>query len=227
MSEFLYEMHAHTSETSRCANVAASEVISEYIKAGYSGIAVTDHLSPATFEEFDETNTSWEEKVSHFLKGFKKAEKAAEGKINILLGMELRFQSKGNNNDYLVYGVTEEFLYAHPEILNLNIRSFSDLAHKNGMMIFQAHPFRNGMTIVNPKNLDGIEIYNGNPRHNSRNHIAEQWAKTFGLMTSSGSDYHEYEDIARGGIYFKREIKTNGELLSELRRGDYKIKKTE
>lgn len=42
----------------------------------------------------------------------------------------------------------------------------------------QAHPFRNGLKIVDPKHLDGIETYNGNPRHDSRNEIAKPGRKS-------------------------------------------------
>lgn len=143
-----------------------------------------------------------------------------------MLGMELRFNKPGNINDYLVYGVTESFLYNTPELLDMSVRDFSILAHKHKMLIYQAHPFRVGMTVVNPKYLNGIEVYNGNPRHRSSNSIADIWANKFGLLKSSGSDYHQTEDLARGGMYFSNEIKTNDELVRELIHGEQKLKKT-
>lgn len=35
------------------------------------------------------------------------------------------------------------------------------------MLFYQAHPFRNSMKITNPELLDGIEVYNGHPGHDS------------------------------------------------------------
>lgn len=226
MSKFMYEMHFHTRETSNCANVKAADAIEEYIKAGYDGIVVTDHLSPSTYMKYSRELLPWKKKVDFFLRGYKEALKTANGRINILLGMELRFRTSEGDNDYLVYGLTEEFLYNTPKLLEMNIRDFYELAHKNGFLVFQAHPFRVGMKVTNPKYLDGVEIFNGNPRHNSSNDIAESWAKKYNLMVSSGSDYHEFEDLARGGILFNKEIKDNKTLVEEMLKKDYEIKRT-
>ncbi len=224
MKKFLYEMHFHTVETSRCAEISAQKSVNWYIEKGYNGIVVTDHLSPSTFEHFDGLQMTWSEKVDHFLSGYRTALKTAKGKINVLLGMELRFDKPREMNDYLVYGVTERFLYSHPDLLNMNIHDFSKLAHENGMVIFQAHPFRTGMRIVNPSHLDGIEVLNGNPRHNSSNDIAKMWAEKYNLLKIGGSDFHEPEDLARSGVYFDKELKDNDALVKELLNGEYEIK---
>ena len=225
MKKYLYEMHFHTKNTSNCANVPAEIAVEEYIKAGYDGIVVTDHLSPSTYMKYGRELLSWKKKVDFFLRGYKEALKTANGRINVLLGMELRFRHSEGDNDYLVYGITEEFLYSHPELLSLNSRKFYELCQKNGVLVFQAHPFRVGMKVTNPKHLNGVEIFNGNPRHNSSNDIAETWAKKYDLMVTSGSDYHEIEDLGSGGIWFNKEIKDNKALIEELKKRDYEIKK--
>lgn len=225
MKKYLYEMHLHTNETSNCAHIDAKDAVEEYIKAGYDGIVVTDHLSSSTYMKYKRELLPWRKKIDFFLRGYKAAKKAAAGRINILLGMELRFRTSEGDNDYLVYGITEEFLREHPELLDLNIRKFYKLAQENGLLVFQAHPFRVGMKVTNPNFLDGIEIFNGNPRHNSSNDIAEVWAKKYDLMVTSGSDYHEYEDLGTGGIWFDKEIKDNKTLVEELKKREYEIKK--
>ena len=226
MAQFLCEMHAHTSETSRCANVKAQSVIEEHIKAGYNGIVITDHYSTSTYERYEENELTPKERVDVFLEGYRSALEAAKGRIQVFLGMELRFDQPNDINDYLVYGVTEKFLYENTDILNMTLRDFSKLAHENKMIIFQAHPFRVGMKIVNPKYLNGVEVYNGNPRHDSSNTLAEMWANKHGLLKSSGSDYHEFEDLARGGIFFNKEISDNRELVRALLSEDYTLRKT-
>lgn len=218
-------MHFHTKNTSNCANVSAEKAVEEYIKAGYDGIVVTDHLSTSTYMKYGRELLSWRKKVDFFLRGYKAAKKAAEGRINVLLGMELRFRTSEGDNDYLVYGLTEEFLHEHPELLNLNIKKFYKLAQENGFLVFQAHPFRVGMKVTNPNFIDGVEIFNGNPRHNSSNDIAEMWAKKYDLLVTSGSDYHEIEDLGSGGIWFDKEIKDNKTLVEELKKRNYEIKK--
>lgn len=225
MKKYLYEMHFHTKNTSNCANVKAEDAVEEYIKAGYDGIIVTDHLSPSTYMKYGRELLPWKKKVDFFLRGYKAAKKTAAGRIDVLLGMELRFRTSEGDNDYLVYGINEEFLYNTPNLLEMNIRKFYEIAHEKGFLVFQAHPFRVGMKVTNPKFLDGIEIFNGNPRHNSSNDIAEMWAKKYDLMVTSGSDYHEYEDLGTGGILFNKEIKDNKTLVEELLKKDYEIKR--
>lgn len=224
MKKYLYEMHFHTKNTSNCAEVPAEIAVEEYIKAGYDGIIVTDHLSPATYVKFGTKFLPWKKKVDFFLRGYKAALKTANGRIPVLLGMELRFNTSEGENDYLVYGITEEFLYSHPEILEMNSKTFYDMAKENNLLVFQAHPFRVGMKVTNPKYLDGVEIFNGNPRHNSSNDIAEMWAKKYDLMVTSGSDYHEIGDLGVGGIWFNKEIADNKTLIEELMKKDYEIK---
>ncbi len=224
MEKYLYEMHLHTKETSNCANVPAKVLIEEYIKAGYDGVVVTDHLSTSTYMKFGRELLPWKKKIDFFLRGYKEVLKAANGRIPVLLGMELRFRTSEGDNDYLVYGINEEFLYKTPRLLEMNIKSFYKLAQKNGFLVFQAHPFRVGMKVTNPKFLDGVEIFNGNPRHNSSNDIAVAWAKKHDLMVTSGSDYHEIEDLGSGGIYFNKEIKDNNTLVEEISKQDYEIK---
>jgi len=227
LKKYLYEMHLHTRETSNCAEVPAEIAVEEYIKAGYDGIVVTDHLSPSTYMKYGRELLPWHKKVDFFLRGYRKMKNAAAGRINILLGMELRFRHSEGDNDYLVYGITKEFLLSHPELLSLNIRQFYKLAQENGLIVFQAHPFRVGMKVTNPNYLDGVEIFNGNPRHNSSNDIAEAWAKKYDLLVTSGSDYHEIDDLGSGGIWFNKEIKDNNILIEELLKRDYELKRTE
>jgi histidinol phosphatase-like PHP family hydrolase len=218
-------MHFHTKNTSNCAEVPAEIAVEEYINAGYDGIVVTDHLSTSTYMKYGRELLPWKKKVDFFLRGYKSAVKTANGRIPVLLGMELRFRTSEGDNDYLVYGITEEFLYSHPDLLNMNSRTFYELAKDNNLLVFQAHPFRVGMKVTNPKYLDGVEIFNGNPRHNSSNDIAEMWAKKYDLMVTSGSDYHEIGDLGSGGIWFDKEITDNKTLVEELKEQKYELKR--
>lgn len=224
--EYLYEMHSHVKEVSTCSGTYAEKFIEYYTNIGYTGIVVTDHMNESTFDRGDLKNASWDNKVTHFLKGYQATKKAAEGKLNVLLGMEIRFY--GNPNDYLVYGVTEEFLRSNGDLMAMSAKAFSKLAHKNGLLFLQAHPFRRGMKVENWDILDGYEVFNGNARHNSNNDIAELWAKKQGkTIVTSGSDFHEEEDISNGGIYFSSPIQTNEDLVRELKSGNYRLRKTE
>lgn len=224
--EYLYEIHAHVKEVSTCSGTFAEKLAECYTGKGYSGIVLTDHMNAPTFSSRGMENSPWDEKIDHFLTGFNALKKASEGKFNVLLGMEINFYNQPN--DYLVYGITEEFLRSNGDIMALTPKQFSELAHKNGLLMIQAHPFRRGMKVENWQILDGYEVFNGNPRHRSSNETAMQWAKLHEkTLVTSGSDFHEIEDTGIGGIYFKNPIETNEDLLRELRAGNYRLKITE
>ena len=208
-----FDTHVHTSETSSCGNVSGRVTAQLYKKAGYDGICITDHYYKEYFEYI--VKKSWEEKIEIFLAGYKSA--LSEGKLinlNVLLGMEIRFNC--SNNDYLVFGITEKFLLENEKLYSLKMTDFSKLAKENNLLIYQAHPFRNGMIPENPNLIDGVEVYNANIRHDSRNKLAYKYAIDNNLKMLSGSDCHEIEDVGRGGIIIKKSIKKERELVEAL-----------
>ena len=222
--QYKYELHCHTEGVSKCAEVAPEAVVCELVKAGYNGVVITDHLNRSTV--CDMQDAEWDEVISHFLSGYKRALLSAPEGFTVLLGMELTLDH--SYNDYLIYGVTEKFLRAQPRnLMELDLRELSQIISDNGMLLVQAHPFRDYMTVSDPNLLDGIEVYNGNSRARSRNDIATIWAKKFGLMETSGSDYHLPEDVNRGGISTDTVVNNNNDLLQLLKVGDYSIIKTD
>ena len=46
MNGYLYDPHTHTAETSKCGHLPAAEVVDRYVKNGFTGLVVTDHLHP-------------------------------------------------------------------------------------------------------------------------------------------------------------------------------------
>lgn len=217
------DLHCHTIDVSKCADLALEEMIENYIKYGYSTIVITDHFSPATFGKTD--NLSWSEKCDFYVSGYKRAKNIANGRLNVLLGMEYR--NIYTSNDYLVYGVSEEFLKKYNKsdeenIIKLHLKEFCKIVHENAMLIYQAHPFRNGMTVMKPGYTDGIETLNAHKGHDSRNDIAKMWAKKYKLLECGGSDCHHKGGEGRGGIETSFEIKTNEELLKALK-GDFSL----
>lgn len=214
MHRYKYDLHVHTTEVSRCGKVEAVNVVKLYKEAGYTGIVITDHYFKDYFEEL-KCNT-WEEKVDAYLSGYKKA--FAEGEklgLKVLLGIELRFEE--NENDYLVYGIDEEFLKNNKELYKLGIEKFRKFMEGKNIIIFQAHPYRNEIRPVSPALLDGIEVFNGNPRSNSKNHLAYAYAKDNNMRMISGSDFHQPQDLAGGGIILSEIINTSKELMQILK----------
>lgn len=206
---FKTEMHLHTAEVSLCARKHADEMIKSYKTAGYSTVCVTDHFQPNTLDSYGDI--SWEEKMTLFLGGYYRALRAGEGLgINVILGAEFKLPESVNH--YLVYGLTKEFLVAHPDIHLLSLEEFAELIHGEGMMIVQAHPYRDGACFPTPEYIDAVEVCNTNPRHEDNGALTEALAKRTGLAVTGGSDAHRDEDVGLGGIESESEIKSAEEL---------------
>lgn len=221
------ELHCHTKMVSECADLSMEEMVENYVKLGYSTIVITDHFSLKNFETAPISN--WEEKCNFYISGYKKITELANGRLNILLGME--FRNIHSSNDYLVFGVTPEFIKKYNtsdenNVCLMSIGDFTKLCHENGMLVYQAHPFRNGMTVIKPGITDGIEVANCHAGHDSRNEIALAWAKKYKLMMCGGSDCHHKNGEGRGGIITNFEIKDNSDLISALR-GEFELIYTE
>ena len=218
---FKTELHCHSNDISGCARVNTTEIIETFTNAGYSTLVLNNHFTTDTMKS--KGAKTWEEWIDMFIGAYQKLKDEANGKLNILLGLELRFDE--NCNDYLVFGATEKFLKDHPNMLQMNPHSFHEIAKENGCLFIQAHPFRNGMTVVRPDGLDGIEVFNGHFGHDSRNDIAEMWAEKFNLIKTAGTDFHYITSPANGGIFTEKEITTMGELIETLKSGDYTLNK--
>lgn len=222
MMPFKTELHAHTAEVSPCGRYTAAEVVDKYIEAGFSTLVITDHFRNYVV---DYAGATWRQKIDHYLTGYRKALEYANGRIHVLLGIELQFN--GTHNDYLVYGITEDFLYDHPEIQEMSLKSFRAILPPDAM-IFHAHAFRFGCNITDPDLLDGMEAYNA-ITNDDNNAIADMWSKRYGLIQSSGSDYHGGSVASiKGGIATDEPITDVIQLTRIFRERAYKlIKKRE
>lgn len=216
--QYKTELHLHTSPASPCADLTPREVADRYISYGYTTVVLTNHYSASVN---DCTGERWEDRVAYYLRDYHELKEYANGRLNVLLGCELRFPQ--NSNDYLVYGLTEDFLREHPDLYTMNVRTFSEFARANGLLLIQAHPFRNGMVITRPEYLDGVEVFNGHSNHHSRNNIALAWAKQYQLIPTSGTDFHHPYHFGTGGILTDAPITSMDQLLKTLREREYTL----
>ncbi len=211
MPEHRIETHAHTNVVSPCGRLSPRQLVDAYLAAGYSGLIITDHLVwslPIFF-----LVRSWPKRVRKYFAGFRAVREAARGTgLQVYPGMELSFRD-APGHDFLVYGIHEAMLSRMPDICRMDPATFKPLAESAGAIVFQAHPFR-GDGPYDTSIIDGLEVYNGNPRHNSKNERAACFARDHGLLSISGSDAHQAEDVARGGITVPEVPATITELVS-------------
>ena len=226
--KYLTELHCHSAETSGCSNIRGEELANIYKAKNYDAIVVTDHYYNGFFNALGEI--SWEDKINKYLSGYRNAKKRGdEIGLNVILGIELRFTDY--SNDYLIFGLDEQFLYENPMLYDYGVKKFSEFSRERGFLFTQAHPCRDYMTIINQDYLDGIEIYNAHPWHYSRNKMAEllyeEQSKKRPFVAIVGSDCHNVSHEGRAGIFTEILPKDSAGLVLILKSGDYKIYKAE
>ena len=219
MKKYLFDTHIHTKEASSCSRVFAADIVKRYKELGYDGIIITDHFSSSQFKRHGDT---YAEQVQTYLSGYRAAKKFEDENFHVILGMELRFLE--NDNDYLVYGFDEDFVLRNDLTQFNDPGEFRPFAEANNLIIFQAHPFRIGMTVIDPDLLDGVEVYNGHGDHYSRNTVANKWAATHSLRKLSGSDFHGNLSLESGGVYFEEYLTDSKQVAEALRNGKYTLK---
>lgn len=222
---YKYELHAHTSECNLCAHLSGRELVRLYKDAGYDGMVITDHYFRLFYADwFSEElkGLTHQQQIARWLKGFREAREEGE-KIGftVMPGAEVRFDHRPN--DYLLYGVDEDFFYNAPRLNALkDIRELLALMPE-GACVVQAHPFRDGMIVETPpRGLFAVEGFNGG-NDEFRNRLAREYACHYRLAMTSGSDIHDTSRLAKGGIMTEHRIQTPEALCATLRSGKYRL----
>lgn len=184
----LYETHLHTREGSKCGRSTGREHARFYAEQGYQGIIVTDHFFGGNVAV--DPSLPWEEQVRLFCYGYEEAKD--EGKrlgLDVFFGWESTFEG----DDYLVYGLDQAWLLAHPEVTSWNRAEQFAQVHAYGGCVVQAHPFRErdylSRILLGDRFSDAIEAANaGNSPLSDA--CAWKYAQENHLMVTAGSDNH-------------------------------------
>lgn len=210
---YKFDTHVHTAEISGCARLTAVETIKLYSEKKFDGVVITDHYTEDFFRR--RRHLPWEAQIADYLRGYRNALVYGETiGMTVLPGMELRL--RGSSNEYLLYGMDLDLYINLRDMYNYSVEQLREVTKKHNITVFQAHPFRTNMVAIGSEYMDGCEIYNGNPRHNSRNDEAEKFAEQNNLLKLSGSDCHEKEDAARGGMLLNKLVTSTQELVDEV-----------
>lgn len=212
----LTELHAHTTASS-CSQVTPEQMVEIYKELGYSAVCITNHFT------YEYKGLSKEDFLERYMGDFERAEKRGkEIGIKAILGAEIRFEN--TENDYLIYGVNRKMLEEIYEFLPYGLQNFRKEYKMPDSLFIQAHPFRDDMEETDPALLDGIEVFNLHPNHNSRVGLAAAYARenNFSVITA-GSDFHhpgrKHEGVT--GMRTKIVPEDSFHLASILKNGDY------
>ena len=217
---FYYELHSHTNAASLCSIVEPEEYIRFYIDKGYSGMVVTDH--------FYHGNTSvnrrlpWDMFIDEYCEGYNRAKREGDKHgFVVLFGFEQKFCD--GNDEYIVLGISPEWLKNHSEIRDMKRTEFFETIKKAGGFVIQAHPFRERFYISDIRlsldYVDAIEVLNlGDTDEQSRR--SYEYAKNLGLPMTGGTDIHSIENRDEvGGLAFEKKVNTIEEFIEEIKSG--------
>ncbi len=212
MKLFQFETHCHTAQSSSCGVLTGEQVVQGLKDAGYAGTFITDHFYSRFFKKRGIEHKDWAEQAEEFLAGYRAAKKHGD-KIGLKVFLGLEAQPEDSPFEFLVYGPDEKFIINNGPFYNLSTPEFYELMHENGFLVFQAHPYRFGLSPENPKYYDGIEIVNSQPRNESRNKLALAFAAKHNILKIAGSDVHMQVDIGRCGIMLPENINSTKDFI--------------
>ncbi len=214
------ELHAHCSPASPCGDLPAAEVVRIFHAAGCHGMALTNHFFPLLSQqilgEMDK-----EKYLAMYFENYRAAcEEGAKLGMPVWLGAELRWSHLGDS-DYLIYGVDEPMLRQIYDYLDADPAIFVRDCKSEKSFFVQAHPFRAGCTPLDAALLDGVEVFNMHPNHNSRLALAAQHYAGKNLPFTLGTDYHHPGHHGLCATRFAALPQNSFELAALLKSGDY------
>lgn len=218
---YKYDPHNHTAETSKCGRIPAAKLVDTYHDMGYSGLVVTDHLHE-TYISLLYCCDDWDTCVDRFLDGYKRAKKRGdEIGFHVILGAELRFPE--NDNDYLIYGIDEEFLRANPYLYRMGAHKFFE-KFGDQLLIIHAHPYRDENEVVFHECVHGVELVNGNMEHRNYNRKTYELCKAHPeFYRICGSDTHRPKEENMAWVEFDAPVRNSFEFKAAVESGKIKL----
>ena len=197
---FKYETHLHTSDSSACGESKGYEYIDGFIKLGYDGIFITEHFFLGN--TCIPRDLPWNDWVDRYCDSYFKTRKAAQGSgLKVFFGWETTY---GTGEDFLIYGMSPEWLKKHSEIIDLTQEDQYELIHREGGLVVQAHPFRERGYMdeirLHPNHCDAWEVANtGNKPWMDR--IAYEYAVEHNMKMTCGSDLHSVKNLTEDMLF--------------------------
>lgn len=216
---YRYDTHVHTAPASRCGHAGVEETLLFYRDLGFDGIFLTNHFVDGNCAA--PKTDPYEKQLDFFFADYQNA--LVLGKeigIRAFLGVEITC----DGTDFLIYGLSPDFYYAHPELLSMKKSEELPFLRENGALVIHAHPFREAGYIDHirlfPRCVDGVETLNAS-RDDFCNRMAEIYAREYGLTCqTAGSDNHAAGQIQRiAGMEFDTPLADEADFIARVRAG--------
>lgn len=227
MKQYKYQMHIHTSPCSFCGKMPPAELCKALHENGYQGGVLTNHFYHGNSGIDRSESTTWQMFVSAYEKDYLDClEEAKKYDLDIIFGIE---EVVVPGLEILCYGLTPEILYDNPKLQSCSLEEWVQIMRQNGVVLIQAHPFREAFYVPNPGPLpveliDGVEIYNrGNSTEEMNKKALDFATKHPHLIRTSSADAHITDRVAIGGIITNTRIRTSYDLANTLRTNEFEL----
>ena len=208
----LIDLHAHSSGISTCCRIALPEMLQVATAAGLDGVALTNHYQKSYLK--GETPAEF---AARYLAEYREAQRlGAAMDCKVFFGIEVTMEPHDRVH-MLIYGVEEDFVTRYPTLYDYTQPELYRLAHENGGFLVQAHPMRNGKSVLlDTAYLDGVEV-NSHPKYDST-HFDElaAIARRDGLILTSGGDFHNDTHRPHCGVYLPDHLTDTRAILTHL-----------
>ena len=218
-NEFLYETHLHTSPVSKCARASVRETLEYYKSLGYTGVFITNHFLDGNVAA--DKALPYKDQLDFFFSDYEEGVRIGkEIGLDVFLGIECAYMG----TDFLVYGLSKEWYYDHPEIMDMSKKEELTFMAEHGALVIHAHPFREAKYIecmrLYPRSVHGVEVYNAN-RTEFENKLALQYAENYELIHFAGSDNHTADKQKKlGGMKSSTRITSELDFVTGVKNGD-------
>lgn len=219
---YAYETHLHTKEGSLCGQCSGQEMARACYEAGYTGIVVTDHFIYGNTAV--DRSLPWSDWVETFCKGYEHAKEEGDKLgLQVFFGWEACYKG----TEFLINGLSKEWLLAHPEVKDCTIEEQFEMVHAGGGMVVHCHPFREEPYIPEirlfPDYCDAVEVVNATHSCKlSRSHnnpdwdiLAKDYAKKHNKPVTAGSDIHT-TNLLFGGVAFGRKLADSKDYMKAV-----------
>lgn len=217
---YIYDLHVHSCECSKCASMTAREAVRAYKERGFAGIVLTNHFIRGNNRV--PAGLPWAERMDYYRKAFLSAQDEGER-----LGMDVFFgieEHYGNGQEILIYGISPDFTAENPDMCDIPPEELCARVRAAGGFTSHAHPYRVRDYITYPfcrmdvSALDGAEVLNA-ANTAGEDESALRFCRENGLMPTAGSDTHHVNRVLEGclcGMEFPHRVHSGAELSQLL-----------
>ena len=225
MKKYLYETHLHTYPVSKCASSSAGvrETLEFYKSIGYDGVFITNHFIDGNIG--CDRKMPYADMINFYFSDYEEGVKIGkEIGIKVFGGIETSYF---DGIDFLVYGLDKEWFLAHEEIREMKQSAKMKFMADEGALVIHAHPFREAGYIDHihlfPRHVQGVEVYNA-CRSEFENSMAENYAKSYGLIPFAGSDNHRAgKQSLFGGMCSDEPVENELDFVEKVKSGALEV----